>query len=73
MPRTEALDYHWYDTPNIHLCTIADFVDLAREQGRGDRPGPCLEDATACEADMRSDAWGPNLLAQGAIFLLRRA
>ena len=33
MPRTRALDYTWYDTPNIHLCTIADFVDLARKYG----------------------------------------
>ena len=31
MPRTRALDYPWYDTPNIHLCTIADFAGLARE------------------------------------------
>ena len=30
MPRTRALDYSWYDTPNIHLCTLADFVDLTR-------------------------------------------
>src|SRR5580704_1365205 len=31
MPRTRTLDYTWYDTPNIHLCTLADFVDLTRE------------------------------------------
>lgn len=28
MPVTKALSYQWYDTPNIHFCTIADFVDL---------------------------------------------
>ena len=33
MPRTRALDYAWYDTPNIHLCTIADFAALADEAG----------------------------------------
>src|SRR6201985_392794 len=33
MPRSRALDYSWYDTPNIHLCTIADFVGLARDCG----------------------------------------
>ncbi len=33
MPRTRALGYEWYDTPNIHLCTIADFVDLTRKNG----------------------------------------
>jgi hypothetical protein len=28
MPRTDNLPDRWYDTPNIHLCTINDFVDL---------------------------------------------
>lgn len=28
MPVTKALSYQWYDTPNIHFCTIADFVEL---------------------------------------------
>jgi len=30
-PRTEALHYPWYETPNIHLLTIKDFVDFCRE------------------------------------------
>jgi methionine biosynthesis protein MetW len=25
MPSSNALPYQWYDTPNIHLCTIRDF------------------------------------------------
>ena len=28
MPVSEDLPYQWYDTPNIHLCTIADFDDF---------------------------------------------
>ena len=28
MPVTRALDNNWYDTPNIHLCTISDFEQL---------------------------------------------
>lgn len=31
MPVTKSLDYPWYSTPNIHFCTIRDFVDLCRE------------------------------------------
>jgi methionine biosynthesis protein MetW len=62
MPRTRALDYNWYDTPNIHLAlkqgaVIDRALTLKGEQVSG---------------DVRPDAWGPNLLAQGAIFLLRR-
>ena len=33
MPVTKRLPYHWYDTPNIHLCTVRDFLDLCREKG----------------------------------------
>jgi len=72
MPRTSALDYSWYDTPNIHLCTIADFVDLARKNGAVIERALTVE-GTRISSDVRPDAWGPNLLAQGAIFLLRRS
>ncbi len=33
MPRTKALPYYWYDTPNIHLFTAMDFLDLVEEKG----------------------------------------
>ncbi len=33
MPVNEALPFQWYDTPNIHFCTIKDFVVLCRELG----------------------------------------
>ena len=31
MPVTSDLPYSWYDTPNIHFCTIRDFVGLCDE------------------------------------------
>ncbi|BAE52775.1 SAM-dependent methyltransferase [Paramagnetospirillum magneticum AMB-1] len=31
MPVTDTLAYEWYDTPNIHFCTIRDFLDLCRD------------------------------------------
>ena len=33
MPTTRTLPYSWHDTPNIHLCTIRDFLDLCAELG----------------------------------------
>jgi len=33
MPQTTALGYSWHATPNIHLCKIADFIELAAEVG----------------------------------------
>ena len=31
MPVTDNLPFSWYDTPNIHFCTIRDFVALCRD------------------------------------------
>ncbi|MBU4611676.1 methionine biosynthesis protein MetW [Achromobacter sp. GG226] len=31
MPVSGQLPYAWYDTPNIHLCTLQDFERLAQE------------------------------------------
>ena len=28
MPVSKTLPYQWYDTPNVHLCTINDFEDF---------------------------------------------
>ena len=33
MPVSETIPYQWYDTPNIHFCTIRDFQLLAEEMG----------------------------------------
>ena len=33
MPVSTELPYEWHDTPNIHLCTMDDFEDLARSIG----------------------------------------
>ena len=33
MPVSEELPYKWYDTPNIHLCTMRDFARLCDELG----------------------------------------
>ncbi len=32
MPVTKQLSYQWYDTPNIHFCTIRDFENLCRDK-----------------------------------------
>ncbi len=30
MPITKNLPYQWYDTPNIHMCTIKDFYHFIK-------------------------------------------
>jgi methionine biosynthesis protein MetW len=31
MPETPALPHRWWSTPNIHMCTLRDFVELCRD------------------------------------------
>lgn len=69
MPRTRGLAYAWCDTPNIHLCTISDFAELAREAGAVTERALALSEEGRTHP-MRTDAWGPNLFAESAIFLL---
>ena len=33
MPVTRTIPFQWYDTPNIHLCTLKDFEILAAKVG----------------------------------------
>ena len=33
MPVSKSLPHAWYNTPNIHLCTVKDFEDLCRKIG----------------------------------------
>ena len=33
MPVSDNLPYQWYDTPNVHLCAVADFDAFLRERG----------------------------------------
>jgi methionine biosynthesis protein MetW len=71
MPRTASLTYSWYDTPNIHLCTIRDFVQLV------DDLGASIDRAVALDrsgAKMRVNApwWVWNMFGEQAVFLLHR-
>jgi methionine biosynthesis protein MetW len=71
MPVTKDLPYSWYDTPNIHFCTIRDFVALC------DEVGAKVEKATALDANGQKIGfnmpwWFWNFFGQQAVFLLRR-
>lgn len=33
MPVSRFMPYNWYDTPNIHFCTVRDFETLCRQRG----------------------------------------
>jgi methionine biosynthesis protein MetW len=71
MPVTENLPHQWYDTPNIHFCTIRDFVALAREMNLGVERGLALNGGGRPK-DVNASGALANILAEQAVFLLRR-
>jgi methionine biosynthesis protein MetW len=71
MPVTKTLGHSWYDTPNIHLCTITDFVTLAREMGASIEAAFAINEGHPAKP-MHPASWGPNIFAEGAIFLLAK-
>ena len=69
---TKALPETWYDTQNIHLCTIRDFVDLCDEVGAHIERAVAL-DVSGKPVGLRLPWWFWNLFGAQAVFLLRRS
>jgi methionine biosynthesis protein MetW len=61
MPVSAALPYEWYETPNVHHCTISDFEDLCRRLGIRIRERLALHNG-------RPVTWLPNLLGSLAVY-----
>ena len=66
MPVTRLLPVAWYETPNIHHLTIADFRALIGERGIN------AEQAWFLSGDKQTSASAANFRAEHAIFLLSR-
>ena len=71
MPITEDLPYSWYDTPNIHFCTVRDFVGLVDEiDAKVEKAVALYGNGRVMNRVVRLPLW--NFLADQAIFLLSR-
>ncbi len=70
MPVSRDLPHQWWDTPNIHLCTIRDFEALCREEGLRIEHVQYLR---SVEKPPPARVVVPNLLARIAIFAVTRA
>lgn len=71
MPVTDALHHEWYDTPNIHLCTIRDFVTLCERVHIGIDQSVSIS-ARGKARKFRASSRLANLFSEQAIFLLKR-
>jgi methionine biosynthesis protein MetW len=71
MPQTDNLPDTWYDTPNIHFCTIKDFRDLCGTVGAKMERALAL-DAWGRPLRLNAPWWFWNLFGEQAVFLLSR-
>ena len=67
-PVTDSLPYEWYDTPNLHVCSMHDIRDLVDQLGlKIIREVPIIGDRPV------EHAWWANLRANSALYVLERA
>ena len=61
----------WYETANIHRCSISDFLRLCRTDGIAIEQGVIL-DSRGRPRGLRATGWLANLLGAQGLFVLRR-
>lgn len=69
MPVSRFMPYNWYDTPNIHFCTVKDFEALCAEQHIR-----ILDKAVVSQDSSQSALgdWMPNLFGVTAVYHISR-
>ncbi len=72
MPMTDVWARPWYETPNIHPCTVRDFFALCAEEGYAIRRWMAVDDK-GDRAPWRRSAQLANLFGEQALFLLERS
>lgn len=66
MPQTKALPYSWFDSPNIHFCTVADFEALCKDLNVA-----VVERRMSSGVGLLAELW-PNLFAKSASYRITR-
>jgi methionine biosynthesis protein MetW len=69
MPVTKTLPSEWYNTPNIHLCTLTDFERLCRNNGIHILERTVVDRTHRAGLGMKLL---PNLLGEIAIYRFKR-
>jgi methionine biosynthesis protein MetW len=71
MPVTKTLSYEWYNTPNIHFCTIDDFSELCEQLGLTIELRIYVNDQGLPTQFSRSSLFA-NFFGQHGIFMIRK-
>lgn len=69
MPVSRVLPYSWYDTPNIHFCTLKDFEALCSDL----HIEIVAKDIVTTDSQRVFARWLPNLFGVTAVYRIRRS
>ena len=67
-PKTSALPYEWYDTPNLHFMSMVDFRDLV-----GVVKARIVKEVPMVRGRPVRRGWAANLRADSALYVLERS
>jgi methionine biosynthesis protein MetW len=71
MPRPAAAATRWWDGDSLHLCSVRDFVELARDQGCAVEHAVPIS-AGQSGAPFARSLWAANWFAEEAVFVLTK-
>ena len=69
MPITKNLPNEWYNTPNLHMCTIKDFVNFCNKKNIKIGKSMCVTDEKISEITNKNMSY-KNIFSQLGIFLI---
>ena len=69
MPITKNIPYQWYNTPNLHMCTIQDFVNFCNKKNIKIDRSMCLTNEKISEITNKNMNY-KNIFSQLGIFLI---
>ena len=69
MPITKNIPYDWYNTPNLHMCTIQDFVNFCNGKNIKINKSLCLTNEKISEITNQNMRY-KNIFSQLGIFLI---
>ncbi len=70
MPITKNIPYEWYNTPNLHMCTIKDFVNFCKNKNIKIDKSMCLTNEKISEITIANMSY-KNIFSQLGIFLIQ--
>jgi methionine biosynthesis protein MetW len=70
MPITKNIPYDWYNTPNLHMCTIQDFVNFCNNKNIKIDKSVCLTNEKISEIT-KGNVQYKNIFSQLGIFLIK--